>query len=59
MDKGPCGRDIISILCYAGRCRKTDLHIYGNKNKEVKEQAEMYMKHVESVVVEEGIPSNI
>ena len=53
------GTDVEDVKALRNLENLTDLHIYGNKNKDVKEQAEMYMKHVESVIVEEGIPPNI
>ena len=53
------GTDVEDVKALRNLENLTDLHIYGNKNKDVKEQAEMYMKHVESVIVEEEIPSNI
>ena len=53
------GTDVEDVKALRNLENLTDLYIFGNRNKEVKEQAEMYMKHVESVVVEEGIPPNI
>lgn len=33
-----------------------NLEIFGNKSEKVKEQVEMYMKHVETVTVTEDVP---
>ena len=53
------GTDVEDVKALRNLDNLTDLYIFGNRNKEVKEQAEMYIKHVENVIVEEEIPPNI
>ena len=53
------GTEVEDVKALCNLENLTDLYIFENRNKEVKEQAEMYMKHVENVIVEEGIPPNI
>lgn len=53
------GTDVEDVKALRNLENLTDLYIFGNRNKEVKEQAEMYIKRVENVIVEEEIPPNI